>query len=106
MYSKITPVLATALVGIALFCFVDPSLAQEAVDASLATSDNDDVDPDNDRDDKTRRRRPRASGSVPKTDNPPWANVGENRSLAITNIAQTPTPSPAIDANGNVLADT
>jgi Fe(3+) dicitrate transport protein len=89
MYSKITPALATALVGIALFCFVDPSLAQEAVDASLATSDNDDVDPDDDRDGKSRRRRPRASGSVLKTDNPPWANAGQNRSLAITSITET-----------------
>ena len=31
MFSKINLALGTALVGIALFCFVDPSLAQEAV---------------------------------------------------------------------------
>src|ERR1043166_7356745 len=88
MHSKITPALATALVGIVLFCFVDPSLAQEAVDASLDTSENDDFDHDDDRDDKSRRRRPRASGSVLKTDNPPWANANENRSLAVTNVTQ------------------
>ena len=105
MFSRINLALGTALVGIALFCFVDPSLAQEAVAASLATNDNDEVDPDDDRDDKSRRRRPRASGSVVKTDSPTWANAGVNQSLAITSIAQTPTPSPAIDANGNVFAD-
>ena len=106
MASKITLALGTALAGIALCCFIESGFAQDAVVASIAESENDDVDHDNEGDDKSRRRRPRASGSVPKTDNPPWANVGENRSLAITNIAQTPTPSPAIDANGNVWTDT
>jgi Fe(3+) dicitrate transport protein len=90
MSSKITLVLGTALAGIALYCFVGSSLAQDAITASVAASDNDDVDgEDTDgKDDKSRRRRSRKSGGVVNTDNAPWADANVNRSLAITSVAE------------------
>jgi hypothetical protein len=68
MCSKVTLVLGTALAGIALWCFVESSLAQDALTAPVAATDNDDVDEDETgrKDDKSRRRRPSASGSVLK----------------------------------------
>jgi Fe(3+) dicitrate transport protein len=90
MCSKVTLALGTALAGISLCCFVESSLGQDAVTAFVAASDNDDVDGEESgsKDDKSRRRRPHKSGRV-STDNAPWANGGENRSLAITSIAET-----------------
>ena len=46
MFSKISLALGTALVGIALGCFVESSLAQEALALPVAASDNDDADED------------------------------------------------------------
>ena len=89
MCSKVTLALGTALAGIALCCFVESSLAQDALTASIAESDNDDVESDDTKDDKSRRRRSHKSGSNVNTDNAPWANAGENRSLAITNVTET-----------------
>lgn len=44
MSSRFTIALGTALAGIAFCCFVDSSLAQDALTAPLAASDNDEVD--------------------------------------------------------------
>jgi hypothetical protein len=43
MFSKINLALGTALVGIALCCFVESSLAQEAITPPAGSSDNDDA---------------------------------------------------------------
>jgi Fe(3+) dicitrate transport protein len=90
MCSKVTLALGTALAGIALCCFIESSLGQDALTASIAASDNDDVDGDDSdsKDEKSRRRRFHKNGSV-NADNAAWANVGENRSLAITSMAET-----------------
>ena len=57
MHSKVTLALGTALAGIALYCFVESSLAQDALTAPIAASDNDDVDGDEtgSKDEKSRR---------------------------------------------------
>ncbi len=91
MFSKITLGLGMALAGIAFCCFVDSSLAQDALTATVPASDNDDVDGDEtgSKDDKSRRRRSHNSGSHLNTKDAPWANANENRSLAITNVAET-----------------
>ena len=118
MPSKIILTLGTALAGIALCCLVESSQAQEALALPVAAGDNDGVDDDDadNKDDRSYRRRPGRSGSVVNTDSALLANGVERLSLAQTSVAetteaestvvaQTPTPSPAIDANGNVLAD-
>jgi hypothetical protein len=46
MHSKVTLALGTALAGIALYCLVESSLAQDALTVPVAPSDNDDVDGD------------------------------------------------------------
>jgi Fe(3+) dicitrate transport protein len=97
MCSKVTLALGTALAGIALCCFVESSLAQDALTASITASDNDDVEGDDTKDDKSRRRRSHKSGSDVNTDNVAWANADQNRSLAITSIAET------ADAEGIVV---
>jgi Fe(3+) dicitrate transport protein len=91
MCSKVTLALGSALAGIALCCFVESSLAQDALTASVAASDNDDVDDDDvgSKDDKSRRRRSRKGGSDLTTDNASWSNAKENRSMAITGVAET-----------------
>ena len=98
MHSKVTLALGTALAAIAFCCFVESSLAQDALTIPVAASDNDDVDgEDTDSKDEKSRRRSHQSGSHVNTDSAPWANAGENRSLAITNIAET------ADAEGIVV---
>jgi hypothetical protein len=90
MCSKVTLALGTALAGIALCCFVQSSLAQDALTAPVAASDNDDVDGDEtDKDEKSRRRRSRKRCSDVNTHNVPWANANENRSLAVTSVTET-----------------
>jgi hypothetical protein len=91
MHSKVTLALGTALAGIALYCFVESGLAQDALTAPLAASDNDDVDADEtgSEDEKFHRRRSHKNGSDVNTDNAPWLNANENRSLAITGVAET-----------------
>ena len=46
MFSKINLALGTVLVGIALGCFVESSMAQEALAPPATSSDNDGVDDD------------------------------------------------------------
>ena len=46
MFSKISLALGTALAGIALCCFVESSLAQEALALPVAAGNNDGVDDD------------------------------------------------------------
>src|SRR5262249_61957999 len=89
MRSKLTLALGTALAGIALSCFVDPTLAQDALTASIAVSDIDDVDDDDtvSKNDKSRQRRSHKSGSNLNTKDAPWIDTNENRSLAITTTA-------------------
>src|SRR6266496_3901560 len=102
MCSKVTLVLGTALAGIALWCFVESSLAQDALTAPVAASDNDDVDEDETgrKDDKSRRRRSHKTGSDLNTNNVPWANANENRSLAITSVTET-TEAEAVVVKGS-----
>jgi Fe(3+) dicitrate transport protein len=90
MYSKITLALATVLVGIAIFCFVDPSLAQEVLARPVAASDNDDVDGD-DTGEKNGKSRPHRSRNLL------LSNTSENLSLAVTNASET------ADAEGIVV---
>jgi hypothetical protein len=91
MYSKITRGLGAALAGIALCCFVESSLSQDALTAPVAASDNDDVEGDETgrKDDKSRRRRSHKNGSSVNRDNVLWADGNENRSLAVTSVAET-----------------
>jgi Fe(3+) dicitrate transport protein len=91
MPSKITLVLGTVMAGIALSCFVESSLAQEALTAPVGANDNDDLDGDDadEKDDKSHRRRSRKSGRVVDTDNAAWANASKNRSLAVTDLTET-----------------
>lgn len=90
MSSKITLALGTVLVGIALWCFVQSSLAQDALTVPVAASDNDDVNGDETgKDEKSHRHRWHKNASDVNTHNAPWVNAGENRSFAITNIAET-----------------
>ena len=90
MFSKINLALGTALVGIALCCFVESSLAQEALAPPATSSDNDRVEDDDadDKDDKSHRRRPGRSGSVVKTDSALLANGVEKLSLALTSVTE------------------
>src|ERR1700757_1851824 len=90
MHSKVSLALGTALAAIALYCFVESSLAQDALTAPLAASENDDVDADgaDDKDEKSRRRRSHKSGGSVNTKNAPLANANENRSLAVTSVTQ------------------
>jgi len=90
MCSKVTLALGTALAGIALCCFVQPSLAQDALTPAIAASDSDDVDGEetDSKNEKSRRRRSHKSSSDVSTDTTSWA-ANENRSLAITNVVET-----------------
>ena len=91
MYSKVTFALGTALVGIALCCFVQLSLAQDALTAPVAASDNDDVDTDDadDKDDKSHRRLSHKSGRAVNADCFLLANANENQSFALTGVTET-----------------
>ena len=90
MCSKTTLALGTALAGIALCCFVESSLGQDALTAYIAAGDNDDVDGDESerKDEKSRRRRSHKSSSSVNTDHAPWADADENRSLAVTGLTE------------------
>ena len=87
MPSKITLTLGTALAGIALCCFVESSFAQDALVASLNTTENDDSDDEDkdDRDDKASRRRTRTPGSLR---NGFLAWPGDNVSLSLTSVGE------------------
>jgi Fe(3+) dicitrate transport protein len=91
MCSKVSFALGTALAGIALYCFVESSLAQDALTTPVAESDTDDVDGDEtgSSDDKSRRHRSHKSGSKLTTMDVLWANANENRSLAVTSVTET-----------------
>jgi Fe(3+) dicitrate transport protein len=90
MYSKLSLALGTALAAIALGCFVESSLGQDALTAPVAESDSDDAEGDetNSKAEKSRRRRSHKSGSNLNTKNAPWTNANENRSLAVTSVTQ------------------
>jgi len=91
MCSKVSFALGTALAGIALYCFVESSLAQDALTAPVAESDTDDVDGDEtgSSNDKSRRHRSHKSGSKLTTMDVLWANANENWSLAVTSVTET-----------------
>ena len=57
MYAKINLALGTALAAIALCCFVESSLAQDALTIPVAENDDGDADDADDKDEKSRRRR-------------------------------------------------
>ena len=99
MHSRVTLALGTALAAIALCCFVESSLGQDALTAPVGASDNDDVDGDDtdSKDEKSHRRRSHKSGGSVNTHNSPWAQANENRSLAVTSVAET------ADAEGIVV---
>ena len=90
MCSKVALALGSVLAGIALCCFVESSLAQDALTASIAASDSDDVDGEetDSKDEKSRRRRSHKSSSDVSTDKTSWA-ANEDRTLAITNVVET-----------------
>ena len=96
MFSKITPALATALVGIALFCFINPSLAQDALTQPVAVSDDgDDAD---DKDDKSHRSRSHRTGNILNATGGLLTTLSESLSLAVTTLAET------AEAEGVVVA--
>jgi Fe(3+) dicitrate transport protein len=86
MSSKITLALGTALTGIALYCFIESSLAQDALVASLAETENDDRDAEDkdDKDDKSRKRRTRTTGSLHSGF---LTRPVDNMSLGLTSVA-------------------
>jgi Fe(3+) dicitrate transport protein len=88
MSSKINLALGTVLVGVALGCFVESSLAQDALALPLAASDNDDVEEDDagDKDDKSHRSGSRRSGSSLTAASGLLTNASESLSLAITDV--------------------
>jgi Fe(3+) dicitrate transport protein len=102
MFSKIGLALGTVLVGVALGCFVESSLAQEALALPVAAGDNDGVDNDNadDKDDRSHRRRPGRSGSVVNTDSALLANGVEKLSLAQTSVTEA-TEAESIVVTGS-----
>ena len=88
MYAKINLALGTALAAIALCCFVESSLGQDALTIPVAENDDIDAEDGDDKDEKSRRRRShKREGSV-NTKNAPWADENENRSLAVTSVTQ------------------
>jgi Fe(3+) dicitrate transport protein len=90
MFSKTTLALGSALTAMALWSFIDSSLAQDAVAVPFTATDSDEVDDtDDDKDDKSRRRRSHKTGSSIKADNSRLANPNENLSLAVTSVAET-----------------
>jgi Fe(3+) dicitrate transport protein len=99
MFSKINLVLGAALVGIALCCFSESSLAQEAISAPATSSDNDGIDDADadDKDDESHSRHARRSGSVLNPDGAPLANGVEKLSVAVTSVTET------ADAEGIVV---
>ena len=100
MHSKFTLALGTAVAAIALCCFVESGLGQDALTAPVAECEGDDVDGDDtdSKDEKSRPRRAHKSGTSVNTHNSPWAKANGNQSLAITNIAET------ADAEGIVVS--
>lgn len=88
MCSKVTLALGTALAAIALCCFVESSPAQDALTASIATSDNDDVDGDDagSKDDKLPRRHLHKTGSIVNAGSRLLASASESLSLAVTGV--------------------
>ena len=90
MPSKITLTLGTALAGIALCCFVESSLAQDALVASLNATENDDSDAEDkdDRDDKSRRRS-QPSGNLVNAHSRFLISSSESLSLGVTNVSET-----------------
>src|SRR5882724_8959824 len=99
MPSKITFALGTALAWIALFCFVETGLSQDAVTVPVAASDND--DDDDDRDDKSHRRHSRKTRNVLSTDNLLLTNPSERLSLAVTNFSETAEVEGVIVVTGS-----
>ncbi len=99
MFSKINLFLRAALVGIALCCFVESSLAQEAFAAPVASSDDDDADRQDtgDKDGESRPHPSRKSVSAMNADDLLLANASESMSLAATNVSET------ADAEGIVV---
>ena len=88
MHSRITLFLGTVLAGIAFYCFVESTLAQDALTIPVAENDDVDADDADDKDEKSRRRRFHKSGGSVNTKNAPWTNANENRSLAVTSVTQ------------------
>ena len=91
MPSKTTLALGTALASIALFCFAETGLGQDAVTVPVATSDNDDPDSgDGDsQDNKSKHRYSRNRGNMINTDNLLLTNRNKSLSIAVTNVDET-----------------
>jgi Fe(3+) dicitrate transport protein len=106
MFSKINLALGTALVGIALCCFIESSVAQEALAMPAASSDNDGVD-DEDTDgknDKSRRCRARKDGSSANATSGLLTNSSESLSLAQTSVTEA-TEAESIIVTGSFAVD-
>jgi Fe(3+) dicitrate transport protein len=94
MFSKIGLALGSVLVGIALGCFVESSLAQEAITPPASSSDN---DGDAEKDDKAQRRGPGSRDRIGTAASGLSKNSSESLSLAVTNVSET------ADAEGIVV---
>jgi Fe(3+) dicitrate transport protein len=90
MSSKITLGLGTALAAIALFCFIESSLAQDALVPSLAATENDDCDTE-DKDDKDGKSQSesRRSGDPVNVISKFLLGSSESLSLGITDASET-----------------
>ena len=99
MPSKITLALGTALAGVALFCFIESSFAQDAVMASLAATENEDCDAEDkdDKDDKSGRRQKRTTGNFSSGF---LTRRGDNVSLGLTSVGD------AVEADTVVVTGT
>jgi Fe(3+) dicitrate transport protein len=88
MCSKVTLALGTALAGLALCCFVDFTLAQDALSVPVAASDNDDVDGDEtgSKDDKSHRRGSHTTSSIVNADSGRLTNASKSLSLAVSSV--------------------
>jgi Fe(3+) dicitrate transport protein len=91
MSPKTTLALGTALVGMALCCFIETSLAQDAVAVPVTTSDDDDTNGDTggSNDSESRRRRLQRHARAVYRDDRLLANANTNLSLAQTDIVES-----------------
>jgi hypothetical protein len=87
MSSKMTLALGTALAAIALFCFVESSIAQDALVVSLDAMNNDDGDAEekDDKDERSGRHRTRTTSSLPGAF---LTRLGGNVSLGLTSMEE------------------
>ena len=96
--------MGTVLTGIVICCFVETSLAQDALTVPLAVSENDDAERDgaDSENEKLRRRRSHKSGGNLNTKYAPWTNANENQPLAITSLETAEAEAVVVTASFDI----